>query len=592
VDEDEELAKRRLGSVVGGKWTLEKVLGAGGVGAVYKAKSSDGEAAAIKVLHAELAHKSDVRERFLREGALANNVGHDGALRVLDQGTTADGAGFLVMELLDGETLTQLLRKDGPIGTKELFGYLDQVLDVLVAAHAQGIIHRDLKPDNLFLTVSGRLKVLDFGLARRLSDITGSFKTKTGLALGTLPYMAPEQALGRRTEVDGRVDLFALGALAFRVLARRKIHEADSEAELLMKMASSPAPPLAHFAPSLPAGVHQVIDMALAFSRDARYPDALTMQQDVRDVVAGRPPRYACQQQDLRAHQTRVATAAPVSSGRRIARTEPLDARPRTEPLAGPSPSPHPSPHPHQPSTLPMAPPVTPASLAPAAPAQLASVPPGHVGHPAAALPGQAAPAFAAGGITLSPYSQHAATAPLSAQAPPTFAPVTPAPSARAASKLPLVIGSILALCLLAAGALVFVLRQEPSDTATLPPPRSESPAPPLALQHTDSAPDGAQAAVPAEPRAAALPSPQPRTAAAPANPAAPSRAEGHSEEPAEPAPEAAAEADPNAARTAEAETDGTDGAEGPAAKSSRPSDARPKPAPRAAAPRLGRPRE
>ncbi|HEY6724670.1 MAG TPA: protein kinase, partial [Polyangiaceae bacterium] len=386
MDEDVELAKRRLGSVVGGKWSLETVLGAGGVGAVYKARSPSGEEAAVKILHVELAHKSDVKERFLREATLANKVGHDGALRVLEQGTTPDGAGYLVMELLEGETLTQLLRKDGPIGTKELFGYLDQVLDVLVAAHAQGIIHRDLKPDNLFLTVSGQLKVLDFGLARRLVDIKGSFKTKTGLALGTLPYMAPEQALGRRTEVDGRVDLFALGAMAFRVLARRKIHEADSEAELLMKMASSPAPPLARHAPNLPPAVHQVVDMALAFSRDARYPDALTMQQDVRDVLAGRPPRHATQRQTARDVQTRVGVAAPVSSGRRVARTEPLDARTRTEPLAGAS---------HGPALAPLA------SVAPTSTAPLGS-----------ATPGQPPPAWAPGGITLSPYSQQPILAP------------------------------------------------------------------------------------------------------------------------------------------------------------------------------------
>ena len=591
MDEDEELAKRRLGSVVGSKWTLEKVLGAGGVGAVYEAKSFSGEAAAIKVLHTELAHKSDVKERFLREGALANNVGHEGALRVLDQGTTPDGAGFLVMELLEGETLTQLLRKDGPIGTKELFGYLDQVLDVLVAAHAQGIIHRDLKPDNLFLTVSGQLKVLDFGLARRLSDITGSFKTKTGLALGTLPYMAPEQALGRRTEVDGRVDLFALGAMAFRVLARRKIHEADSEAELLMKMASSPAPPLAQFAPQLPSGVHQVIDMALAFSREARYPDALTMQQDVRDVIAGRAPRYAGQEQERRSHQTRVGVAPPVSSGRRVARTEPLDARPRTEPLAGPSPSPRPEPGPNQnhnqPSTLPMAPPVRPASQAPAVPPHLASVAPGYVGHPAAPVPGQA-PAFAAGGITLSPYSQHAAMSPLSAHLPPAFAPAAPIPTPRRSSKLPLVIGSLVALCLLAAAALLFVLREEPGDAAaTLPPPRPDSPAPPLAPERADQPPVGAPAAVAAEPPPASPSSPLPRAAAAPGSPA-PNRAETRADEPAEPAPEAA---DPTAAPAPA--TEGTDGVEPPPAAKANPSaDARSKPTATSRAPRLGRPRD
>ncbi|MGC4066025.1 MAG: protein kinase [Polyangiaceae bacterium] len=105
-------------------------------------------------------------------------------------------------------------------------------------------MHRDLKPENLFLTREGRIKVLDFGLARLLEDGPTSFRTRTGAALGTLPYMAPEQALGRRNEVDARTDLFALGATAFRLLAGRKIHEAPSEAELLMRMASEPAPPV------------------------------------------------------------------------------------------------------------------------------------------------------------------------------------------------------------------------------------------------------------------------------------------------------------------------------------------------------------
>lgn len=555
-----ELAKRRLGSVVGGKWTLETVLGAGGVGAVYKAKSASGEGAAVKILHAELAHKSDVKERFLREGTLANKVGHEGALRVLDQGTTTDGAGYLVMELLDGETLTQLLRKDGPIGTKELFGYLDQVLDVLVAAHAQGIIHRDLKPDNLFLTVSGQLKVLDFGLARRLVDIKGSFKTKTGLALGTLPYMAPEQALGRRTEVDGRVDLFALGAMAFRVLARRKIHEADSEAELLMKMASSPAPPLARYAPNLPQGVHQVVDMALAFSRDARYPDARTMQQDVRDVLAGRPPRYATVQQTERDYQTRVGVAPPLSSGRRIARTEPLDARTRTEPLASAAPAPVPQPS---------APPSSTAPFSAAAPAPLPH-------------------AFMAGGLTLSPYSQQAAMPPLSAAvlpSHPAFVPAGPSPAAARRSTLPVVLLSLLGLCLVAAAGAVLLLREAPSSSATVAPPATgEAPAEVATLPSGAQEPGLARAAV-----APALPaSNAPLLAPLPTAPAPQGVARSTEPETAEP-PEAEAA---SASRVTEPE--GAASAEAPqATRSGRATDARTKPAPTTRPPpRLGRPRD
>ncbi len=334
MDDDEELARRRLGSTVA-DFTLERVLGTGGVGAVYAARNSRGDAAAVKILHRALARKKDVQERFLREATLANKIDHAGALRILAHGWTADGAGYLLMELLEGETMTELIRQDGPLGFRELFGYLDQALDVLVAAHSSGIIHRDLKPDNLFITVTGKLKVLDFGLARRLSDIKGDFKTKTGLALGTLPYMAPEQALGRRGEVDARVDLFALGATAFRVLGRRKLHEADSEAELLMKMASEPAPALRLHAPNTPEGVQQVVDLALAFAKEARYPDAATMQQDVRDVLAGRAPRHAAARQQQRETTTRVARAVtPPVGGRRVPATAPLHVHPgATEPL-------------------------------------------------------------------------------------------------------------------------------------------------------------------------------------------------------------------------------------------------------------------
>jgi eukaryotic-like serine/threonine-protein kinase len=238
VNAPDEVVAGRVGRTYGGKWTLERLIGTGGMAAVYAARDPSGATAAVKILHPEMSLRQDVRERFLREGYVANKVDHPGAVRVLEHGSSDDGTVFLAMELLVGEPLSAHVHRHGGLPVPRLLDFLDQILDVLVRAHSHGIIHRDLKPDNLFVTSDGRIKILDFGLARLLDAAPGDFRTKTGLALGTLPYMAPEQALGRRAEIDGRTDLFALGASAFRIVAGRKVHEAPSEAELLMAMAS------------------------------------------------------------------------------------------------------------------------------------------------------------------------------------------------------------------------------------------------------------------------------------------------------------------------------------------------------------------
>ncbi len=301
----DEYALRRVGQVIGNRWTLERLLGTGGMAAVYAARNSVGELAALKLLHPEMSVMSEARERFLREGKAANAIEHPGVVRVLEEGTAGDTA-YLVMELLEGETLSDRLDRQGTLPPDELLGYLDQVLDVLVAAHGLGIIHRDLKPDNLFVTRDGRVKVLDYGIARVMDSMAGDFKTRTGMALGTLPYMAPEQALGRRGQIDGRTDLFALGATAFRILVGRKVHEADTEAELLMAMASKPVPSLRSVAPNVPAAVAAIIDTALAFTQDARYPDARTMQADVRTVRRGGEPSHAVRRRGAREGATRI----------------------------------------------------------------------------------------------------------------------------------------------------------------------------------------------------------------------------------------------------------------------------------------------
>jgi serine/threonine protein kinase len=287
-------ADARVGRVLNEKWTLERLIGVGGMAAVYGGKHRNGARAAVKLLHAELGRNPAVRERFLREGYAANSVEHRGAVQVLDddivQGGPDDGMAYLVMELLEGESLEDRAAHAPPIGEQELLTIANGVLQVLEAAHEHGVVHRDLKPDNIFLARDpddGRLrvKVLDFGLAR-LTESQST--TQFGMALGTPSYMSPEQAAGRSEDIDGRTDLFALGATAFRLLTLRKIHEEENVVLLVGKMANEPAPPIRSIAPSVSERVAAIIDRALAFRREDRYPNAAAMRADVqaaRDVI-------------------------------------------------------------------------------------------------------------------------------------------------------------------------------------------------------------------------------------------------------------------------------------------------------------------
>ncbi|HEX4514580.1 MAG TPA: protein kinase, partial [Polyangiaceae bacterium] len=140
-------AKKRVGMTLRGKWTLERLIGIGGMGAVYEARHRNGMRGAVKVLDVALSRTSDCRKRFLREGRVANEVSHTGAVRVLDDDEMEDGSAFLVMELLEGATLDQLaMESDGVLPPEKVLAYAAQVLDTLVAAHGRGIVHRDIKP--------------------------------------------------------------------------------------------------------------------------------------------------------------------------------------------------------------------------------------------------------------------------------------------------------------------------------------------------------------------------------------------------------------------------------------------------------------
>lgn len=321
-DEDPR-TQARLGSVLDEKWTLERVLGSGGMGAVYAGRHRNGARGAVKVLHPELARRSDVRERFLREGYAANRVEHRGAVQVLDDDIIKEGpdegTAYLVMEILEGESLEERLDRGPPLTEIELLVILDDVLAVLEAAHAHGVVHRDLKPANLFLNADANghgVKVLDFGLARLAEARSG---TSAGLALGTPSFMAPEQASGRQDEIDARSDLFAIGATAFMILANRGVHEAAGVIELVARMGTLPAPKLRDVAPQVSEGVAKIVDRALEFERDDRYPSATAMRADVLKVLDA-----------LRNPPVTVIARAPVAEAL-IAASEP------PPPSAGPS---------------------------------------------------------------------------------------------------------------------------------------------------------------------------------------------------------------------------------------------------------------
>jgi len=274
---------KRVGSVVRGKYRVEAFLATGTMGNVYAATHRNGSKVALKILHAQLAEDPSLCERFRREGYFANSIGHPGIVRAIDDDVTDDGCPFLVMELLEGETLEERRRrKGGKLPLSWVLPVADSLLEILAAAHAREVVHRDLKPDNVFVTKTGEVKVLDFGVARWNDGKTSSDMTAVGMVLGTPAYMPPEQALGRREDVDAQSDLWAVGATLFVVLSGESVHTGGDAKAKLIATARTAARPLREAAPELPRSVTTVVDRALAFHKSERWPDAMAMREALR----------------------------------------------------------------------------------------------------------------------------------------------------------------------------------------------------------------------------------------------------------------------------------------------------------------------
>jgi serine/threonine protein kinase len=276
-------AEARVGLMLRDKWRVDRLIDIGGMGAVYAATHRNGRRAALKLLHPKFARDPEVRRRFLREGYVANKIDHPGALAILDDDVAEDGSPFLVMELLEGESLSSWLKRvGGKLPAIEALAVAGQVLEVLHPAHVHGIVHRDIKPGNIFVVQSGHAKLLDFGLARVRDGVASLIPTAAGTVMGTPGYMAPEQARGLGDQIDARSDLFAVGAVLFKAISGRPIHEKETAFDMTIAAMKEPAPPFGSVVPNVPSALALAIDRALAFDRAARWQSAKEMFEALR----------------------------------------------------------------------------------------------------------------------------------------------------------------------------------------------------------------------------------------------------------------------------------------------------------------------
>ena len=287
---EEELA----GQVISHYRILEKI-GAGGMGVVYKAEDLKlGRLVAIKILPADLSLDTAAVQRFQLEARAASALNHPGICTVheIDE---YEGRHFIVMELLEGQTLKDRIAGK-PLDNASILEFGLPIVDALAAAHAKNIVHRDLKPNNIYLTSSGQVKLLDFGLAKlarpqstgdasALATATQSM-TAPHTIVGTLPYMSPEQVLGR--EVDTRTDIFSMGVVLYEMSTGRLPFESDTATELMVKIAHATPPSIASLNPRLPGALSRIIAKCLEKDRERRYSSTPEMLADLRKLEQGR----------------------------------------------------------------------------------------------------------------------------------------------------------------------------------------------------------------------------------------------------------------------------------------------------------------
>ncbi len=278
----DERALSLLGQTLSGRWELLAVIGTGGAAAVYRAREvTTGKLAAVKVL---LADRGRSRDRFVREAKMANKVPSAAVLDVFDGGETDDGRPYLVTKLLEGEDLESArVAAGGALPLPETIAIGIHLLGVLELAHAEGVVHRDVKPANLFRSRQGLVYVLDFGLARALQPEEDSPISSINTPLGTIGFMAPEQAQGRWDLIGPSTDLYAVSATLLKLATGLDVYDSPDPHERFLLSTTRPAPSLVQRRVALPLELCRILDQGLAFAQRDRWASA----KEFRDALMG-----------------------------------------------------------------------------------------------------------------------------------------------------------------------------------------------------------------------------------------------------------------------------------------------------------------
>jgi serine/threonine-protein kinase len=304
ADDDDPL----LGQTLADKYRIEELINEGGMGAVYRATHVlMDKTVAVKVLHPALAADDKIVARFSREARAASRISHPHALSVTDFGEDKGGVVFLVMEYLNGETLKEVIRKEGPMPLPRTVEIIRQVCGALEAAHSEGVVHRDLKSDNIMLIDVGGgdwAKVLDFGIAK-ITEKVGQDPALTApnLIIGTPQYMSPEQC-SQAAEIDSRSDIYSLGVILYELLIGHVPFTGESPTAIMMKHLQEPPPSVLEERKDLPASVGRVVTRAMAKRPEDRYQTVSELTEDFTAAAADKPAAAA------------ASTTGPASSDR------------------------------------------------------------------------------------------------------------------------------------------------------------------------------------------------------------------------------------------------------------------------------------
>jgi serine/threonine protein kinase/tetratricopeptide (TPR) repeat protein len=275
----------QVGSLIGNRYEILELLGEGGMGAVYKAADREiDRIVALKVIRPELASSPQILARFKQELLLSHRVTHRNVVRIYDL-AEAQGLKFITMEFIEGRDLRTILHEKKKLPTEEAVEVARQVCQALEAAHSVGIIHRDLKPQNIMQDSTGRVLVMDFGLARTLG---GDGMTQTGALVGTLEYMSPEQALSK--ELDQRSDIFAFGLILYEMLAGERPFVAESALASLIKRTQEPARPISELDAEIPGVLGGIVSKCLERDLTGRYQQVSEILADLANWKSGQPP--------------------------------------------------------------------------------------------------------------------------------------------------------------------------------------------------------------------------------------------------------------------------------------------------------------